>query len=161
MTRKIIFGILAIAILVVGIMGFKRLRFYERSAWVFKTNSEQSFRRGRFERGGNEGREFRSRPENFREGERPDFRNLPDSVRQRMLAERFGGQAPDSLRRGSVRSAPGERDASGERNFRRDGRGRGGSDVRLVSVGWFLAVFAGFTVVTVYLDKIIKLIRRK
>ena len=161
MTRKIIFGIIALVILAIGIMGFKRLRFYERSAWVFKTNTEENFRRGRFERGGNERREFRPRPENFQEGERPDFRNLPDSVRQRLLAERFGREVPDSLQRGTFRSVPGDRNASGQRDIRRDRRGRGGSAIRLISVGWFLAVFAGFTVVTIYLDTFIKMIRKK
>jgi len=44
--------------------------------------------------------------------------------------------------------------------FRRDGR-NGGSKINLVSVGWFLSVFALFTLIAVYSDKALSHIRRR
>lgn len=159
MSRKIINGIISLAIVVAALYGFSRLRFIERSIWIFKTNDMQNTRRGGFERGGREGRDFKARPQDFGEREQQNFENLPDSVRQRLIAERGARFENDSLRESRIRTVTREKgDLKGRghgRDFRR------GSSVRLVNVGWFFIVFAGFTVVTIYLDMLLNLIKRK
>ncbi len=162
MTKKIIVGILSLGIVVVGIMAMNRLRYIERSTWVFKVNNEQSFR-GRSDRQHSEleQRTSHSRTDEFRRNERSSFENLPDSVRQRILAEREIRSAPDSLQEEKTKSYSGNRDS-----FRRDGydgrgHGRRGNSVQLITVGWFLAVFALFTIVTIYIDKLFKYIHQR
>jgi hypothetical protein len=159
MSRKIINGIISLAIVIAALYGLSRLRFIERSIWIFKTNDMQNTRRGGFERGGREGRDFRARSQDFGGRERQNFENLPDSVRQRLLAERGARVENDSLRESRALNVTGERG-----DFRGRGQGRDfrrGQSVRLVNVGWFFIVFAGFTVVTIYTDILLKLIKRK
>ncbi|HPF51639.1 MAG TPA: hypothetical protein PK335_08680 [Draconibacterium sp.] len=160
MKKKIITGILSLAILVAGILGFSRLRYLERSIWIFKSNSGQSFRGDRFGREGHDGREFRTRPENYTRGDQPDFRNLPDSVRQKMLTERNLRFENDTLREGKIRSFPDDRsefrEGRPDNDSRRGHDFRRGNHVQLGNVSWFLAVFAGFTVLTIYTDNLIK-----
>ena len=159
MSRKIINGIISLTIVVAAIYGLARLRFIERSIWIFKTNDMQNTRRGGFERSGREGRDFRARPQDFGGRERLNFENLPDSVRQRLIAERGARVENDSLRQSRVQTVTGER---GDLRGRGQGRDfRRGSSVRLVNVSWFFIVFAGFTVVTIYLDMMLNLIKRK
>lgn len=158
MSKKIINGIISLAIVIAALYGLSRLRFIERSIWIFKTNDMQNTRRGGFERGGREGRDFRTRPQDFGGRERINFENLPDSVRQRLIAESGARSEIDSTR---------ERRAQNITQRRGDFRGghgrdfRRGSSVRLANVGWFFIVFAGFSVVTIYLDMLLKLIKRK
>ena len=158
--KKVINIVISLAILATGMIGFSRLRYFERSAWVFKTGNEQAFQRNRGSRGGFEEREFRTRPENYRQGDRPDFRNLPDSVRQRIIAERNLRLENDTIKEGRTRTFPGDRGEFRERRFEKDqGRGydfRRGNSIRLGNVSWFLAVFAGFAVLTIYMDKLFK-----
>lgn len=165
MGRNLILGIFSLAILTAGITGMKRLRYIERSAWVFKTNNEQSFRRDRFNRGGDDGREFRPGTEDFSEGRRPDFRNIPDSVRQRMFAEREFRTQNDSLREGQTRTFTRDRepfrDGSFERGGRRGHNFRRSRTIQLGNVGWFLSVFAGFSLITIYLDKLFRTINNR
>jgi len=166
MFRKISVAILTIAIIVIGIIAFNRLGYWERSVRIFKMNSEQSFdRRFPRERTGSD-RDFnRERFEGSHEGfERPDFENMPDSVRQRFFAERDSSSQTDSLQQSRMKEFRGDRNnsrGSFERNGR-DGRDfhRGGS-VQLRNVLWFLAVFAGFTAVTAFIDKGIKQFRKR
>jgi hypothetical protein len=142
MAKKITIGILSLGIVITGIMAMNRLRFIERSMWIFKVNHEQTYNRGFDRHGGNFERERNKRSKEY---ERPDFRNMPDSARQRNFAEREGRTIP----------LPGDRDSFQKDGFERGSHGRGGSTVHLNTVGWFLAVFALFTLVTLYIDKFI------
>ncbi|MDX8339351.1 hypothetical protein SLH46_09175 [Draconibacterium sp. IB214405] len=159
MSKKIINGIISLAIVIAALYGLSRLRFIERSIWIFKTNNEQNTRRGGFERGNRGGRDFRALSQDFAGRERLNFESLPDSVRQRIIAEGGTGIQNDSLRNRGARNFPGERD-----EFRGRGQGhdfRRSNSVRLASVGWFFIVFAGFTVVTIYMDMLIKWGKRR
>lgn len=158
MNRKIINGIISLAIVIAALYGLSRLRFIERSIWIFKTNDMQNTRRGGPERGG-EGRDFRARPQDFGRQERINFENLPDSVRQRLIAERGARFENDSTRERQAQNV-----TRGRGDFRGRGQGRDfrkGSSIRLANVSWFFIVFAGFTVVTIYLDMLTKWIKRK
>lgn len=140
MLRKISFAILSVAILVTGVIALRKLNYLDSSIWVFKLNSGQVSER-RMGHGFGEGR---GRGQGMRE------RNFTDSLRH---------EFPPELRERGERIPP-----SGDfRNH--DGRGRGdfreGSKINLRNVLWFLAVFASLTVITIYTDKAIKLIRRK
>ncbi len=166
MFREISVAIITIVIIVIGIIAFNRLGYWERSVRIFKMNSEQSFdRRFPRERNGSD-RDFnRERFEGSREGfERPDFENMPDSVRQRIIVERGFSSQTDSMQQSRMREFRGDRNnlrGSFERNGR-DGRNfRRGESVQLRNVLWFLAVFAGFTAVSAFLDKGIKQFRKR
>lgn len=158
MNRKIINAIVSLAIVIAAIYGLSRLRFIERSIWIFKTNNVQNTRRGGFERGGREGGDFRARPQDFGGRERINFENLPDSVRQQLIAERGARMENDSLRQSQAQNI-----TRGRGDFR-GGHGRDtrrGNDVRLANVGWFFIVFAGFSVVTIYLDMLTKWVKSR
>lgn len=173
MIRKISFLLLSIGIVVFGYIAFRELSYWERSVRIFKYDPDTAFQ-GRGGRG-DEGRSnFRGRSGFERPGgrdqgfERPGIRELPDSIRQRLEARREGGRErgrniPDSLRGGF--------EGRLERaSFMREGRGgdrhgRGGlpdgRKMNLSNVYWFLAVFSLFTVVVIYLDKAIFLLKKK
>lgn len=170
MVKKISFSILALAILAAGIYAFSRTNYWERSIRIFSYDSEAVFngRDGRGQRGF-EGRRMQGERRDF---DRPDFSQLPDSVRAKFEAgggrpESGRGNIPDSLRRQSVdrNRLEGVRPPF-EGGFR-DGGGRGrgefpgGKSINFRNVQWFLAVFAMFTVIAIYLDKAICLIRRR
>lgn len=170
MVKKISFSILALAILAAGIYAFTRTNYWERSIRIFSYDRNAAFN-GREGRGQGEP-EGRRMPGERREFNRPDFSQFPDSVRARFDPGRGrsgpdSGNIPDSLRQ---LQADRNRQESGRPPFEggfRDGGGRGrgefpgGSDINLRNVKWFLAVFAMFTVMAIYLDKAISLIRRK
>ncbi len=168
MAKRIGFLIFSAAIIVTGIIAINRLHYWERSVRIFSMNNDQSFGRN-FDRrrGGFENRGPRDRFERFEEGfERQDLRDLPDSVRQRNFTRRDSITLPDSLKEGRLGSFRAERRNFGNRNPGRDGRnGRGdfrrGNNIQLANVSWFFAVFALFTVVTIYIDKIIRILRQK
>lgn len=158
MVRKIIYAIISLMILYFGYSAFTRLNYWDRSTRIFKLDRSQTFDR-RLGRGGPEG----SR------GGRTDLRNIPDSIRQR-FADAGGRpefrpersefrQIPDSVRRGFA--GPGFRRS----NERDEGRGhgdfRGGKKINLNNIWWFMAVFASFTVIVLYLDRLIILIRKR
>ena len=172
MTKKISFIILSVAIVITGFFGFRNLNYWSKSVRIFNMKSDQPFGsgqegfegRGRFYRHMGEGGRFdrnviRVMPDSLRkrisevERERPSMREgaVPDSIRQRfMSADRKPG---DRMSFEGGRGRGGDRRGGGE--FR---------DVRKVSlgtVGWFLAVFAAFTVISIYLDKAYYLIRRR
>jgi hypothetical protein len=147
MIRKISYSIIAVAILVVGYIAFNKINYWERSIRIFSVNNTDLRFEGRMGRGqgGFEGRFEAGRPER---GTRD--RNMPDSLRRQF--------------------AQNERNRSGrfpaEGGFRNgEGRGRGelpgGKKVRLANVMWFLAVFAAFTSVVIYIDKAYSLIRKR
>lgn len=166
MARKISFLILSAAILVTGITGFNKLGYWDRSVRIFSFNSDVTFE-GRGERGQRErefeGSEGRSRREGFSQ---PEMRELPDSIRTRFEAlegRRGSGMRdtniPDSLRQqfapgngermGRDRSEGGVRPGEG----RERGDFRGGKKINFRNVQWFLAVFALFTLIVIYIDK--------
>jgi hypothetical protein len=175
MIKKISTIILVLAVLIAGYISMSKLNFLERSALIFKFNSsEQSFR-GRGGRGFSnfEGREgFERRPE-FREGiQRPERMNIPDSIRGRfegrgqrpVMRER---NVPDSLTSGRLgNNSRFSARGPAEGRMRSEGRGRGrdfrgGSSVYLKTVLYYLAVFAFFTVIVIYLEKAFCLIFKR
>jgi len=167
MVKRISLTFISLVILIAGIIAFNKLHYWERSAEIFKINSRQNEgryfegRRGNFERSAS-----RARVEGEWDGsERPDFRNMPDSVRQRIFAERGFQSFPDSLRQGRSGTFDRDRDSFEGRGFERGGHRGGdfhrGNSVQLGAVGGFLAVFAAFTVLTIYIEKVINMIRKR
>lgn len=171
MVKKISLVLIALAILVTGYLSFKRLNYWDRSVMIFKYDSSQPFNRGRGGRGFGEfeGRAGEARPE-FREGmQRPAGVNIPDSIRQR-----FEGRGQRNLNRmrpgsDSLNVIRGERNPEfserggfpgGTRGQARTGGHdfRGGSNINLKTVLYFLGVFALFTLITVYIEKGYRLI---
>jgi hypothetical protein len=164
MVKKISFLILSAFVLVVGVIAFGKLGYWDRSVRIFKFSSNTASD-GRMERG-REGREGFARPE---------MRDLPDSIRARFeTREGRPGQGirerniPDSLRQQFRTRDDGERMGRGstEGGIRNgEGRGRGefpgGKKVNIRNVKWFLAVFGAFTVIAIYIDKAFCLIRKR
>jgi hypothetical protein len=164
MVKKISYIIIAAAILVTGYYALGKLNYWQRSVWIFKmNNSEQGFEG----RGDREHGEFFGRPaqENLQGFERRGGRQISDSARRQFEAR--GGRpdmrrrnVPDSLRRQQFPGNEGGQTGTppSERRFR-DGEGRGRGDFRsgnkiyLKNVYWFLAAFAAFTVIMIYLDR--------
>ena len=144
--KKIAIILFSLGLVVTGAYGFRKLNYWERSAWIFEFNSmERSFEgRGR---GGQDAFDRRSREvyEGRREqGSGREIRERSDST----LRERSGREFRERSE-GSSSFGPGDRG--------RGGHGRGdshrGKKVRLRNVIWFLAVFSACTVVSVYLDR--------
>ncbi|HOW09560.1 MAG TPA: hypothetical protein PLX08_07140 [Bacteroidales bacterium] len=170
MVKKISFSILALAILATGIYAFARTNYWERSVRIFSYDPEAGLNaREGHARGGIEGRRI---PGERSGSGRPDFSQLPDSVRARVEAARELPESGrvnfrDSLRRQSLGRTRIEGGRPPLEGGFRDGSGRGrgefpaGKSINLRNVKWFLAVFAMFTVIAIYLDKAICLIRRK
>lgn len=186
MIKKILFAIISLTILYFGYNAFNRLRYWDRSVQIFKLNSNQPFGRG-FDRGRGSFNPNFSR-ENTR-GERaamPDFGNIPDSVRQRFAERQRPSQSrmpeqpqvpaqqgvaeipqipaqPDSIRQQNRTEIPPA--FGGRGGFERGNMQRGGfpqrRNIRLNTVYRFLAVFAAFTVITLYIDKFFKTRRKK
>lgn len=176
MVKKIIFVLVSVAIVAAGYMGFAKLSYFERSARIFRMDN-QSFS-GRTARGFEEGGHFRSRGEG-----RPDFRQLPDSLRrgpghdERFQIERRirGGEFSDSIRRraadlrinehGNFPDGSNRGPRTSESGIHRGEGQRGDLRVRekvsLQNVGWFLAVFASFTVITFCIDRLYRLFRMR
>jgi hypothetical protein len=186
MVKKISFAILSLAILVTGVIALKKLNYWESSVWIFKLNSGQ-LSEGRNGHGQGDGRGrggFRDerrieRAEGIdgqqRPGERFEgspMRELPDSIRERFSGR---GRGPgmrdrnfsDSLRRDFSHEFSGRSErVPNDAGFRsHDGRGRGDfsgeKKINLRNVLWYLAAFASFTIVAIYSDKALKLIRKR
>ena len=152
MVRKISSIIIALAILVSGYFAWKKLSYWDRSVMIFKYDqAEQQFGRGMGRvPGGFEGRQVRELPDSIRmrfeqRGERPRGmgREMPDSI---MTRSRSGGFPEGGMRRGG--EFHGDRQAAGAR-------------ISMRTVPWYLAVFASFTVIVIYIEKGIKFIRKK
>lgn len=165
MVRTISTIAISIAIIVSGYIAFQKLGYWERSSRIFKYDStaipERGMGRGfgRFEgRGGGEfQREAGSRRGEGRFGQGA-INDSPGRRPEEGRREAFGDNVPDSLRN-TVRH---------EALFRERGRGegRGGgfhgeSGIHLGSVAWFLAVFSGITVITIWFDKLASLALKK
>lgn len=159
MIKKIVFGLISIVILATGYFAFGKLGYWERSVRIFSLSDNPSL-------GGGEGR----RPGGFRgderhegfNGQRPAPGGMPDSIRaRRREGDRQAMEPMDSI---TQRVGSNERGSERE-DFNRGkmghfgGRGmgdfHGGKNISLGNSGWFLAVFASSTVITIYLDKII------
>jgi len=142
MVKKISFLIISLAILVIGVIGFNKLGYWDRSTRIFNLNSDSPFER-RVGRGPGEAGYGRQE-----QGMRD--RNIPDS-----LTKQFG-----SADGGNIGHGP---SVGGIRNG--EGRGRGefqeGAKINLRNVKWFLSVFAAITVIAIYTDKGICLIRKR
>jgi hypothetical protein len=171
MVKKISIILFVLAILVTGYLSFKKLNYWDRSVMIFKYDSSQPLNRGRGGRGFGEfeGREGQARPE-IREGmQRPEVRNIPDSLRQRT-----GGRGQQNINRmrpgsDSLNVIRGDRNAEfserggfpgGTRGQVRNGGHdfRGGSNINLKTVLYYLGVFALFAVIAVYIEKGYRLI---
>ena len=152
MFKKISILLLVSAVLVTGFISQQELNFWERTAVIFKVNSRRSSFEGR-------GR-FNPR-EGIRGGiQRPDRIIVTDSIRMRYEGrrERTASQRrsmPDSLinqRRDQEASRQGRGSFDG--SDRRVGRsGRRGRTIYLKNVFYYLAVFAFFTVLVIYIEK--------
>ena len=189
MVRKISTVIIVLAVVAVGLVSFRKVNMWDRSAMIFKYKSSQQFSGRGMGRGrmGFEGRgQFRSAEGNQQRPDRninfemrrpgPDFR--PDSAssnfNRRGDRSFQGRQFPDSLRlqgrnndfsmRGNIGREREERTFRGD--FDREGGGRvrdgfrRGRRIYLKTVGWYLGVFALFTVVAIYLDKVWQLAKK-
>lgn len=175
MVKKISIFILVAIVLTTGYLSFRKLNYWDRSVMIFKINSsEQSFQ-GRSGRdfGEFEGREPGGRRPEFREGlQRPEGRNMPDSLRRRSDGRgqrNFNrmGNSTDSLASSSITrdnsfSSRGEFSGRPRGIDRNEGRDfRRGKTVNLNLVIYYLAVFALFTLIMVYLEKGYRLIFKK
>jgi hypothetical protein len=175
MVKKISILLLVAVVLTTGYISFRKLNYWDRSVMIFKFNSSEQSLRGRGGRGFGEfeGRESGGRRPEFREGmQRPEGRNIPDSLRRGSVGR---GQrnfnrirsGTDSLAAGrqvrdatfSARGDFGERVRGGDINQGRDFRR--GKAVNLNLVIYYLAVFALFTLIMVYLEKGYRLIFKK
>lgn len=150
---------MAIAVLTAGYLGFEKLNYWTRSARIFSYDKDQALN-GRSGRGGGRGEvRFDNRERGYRNFN-PD-RAIPDSLRRN---EAFRRPERAEFERGSL--VPGNferrdpRVESGRRDFGR-GDARNGKKINLRNVWWFLAVFSGFTVVTIYSDKLVKFSLKK
>lgn len=122
-------------------------------------------------------RERGTRDSIFRSGERPDFRDGAFRDSTFRSRERPLGDSTFRSREGSGREVEGRaiferggREQDTRARFERGGRdrdsyGRGGfggrKKVRLRNVLWFLAAFAGFTTLTIYLDRLHLFFRKR
>jgi hypothetical protein len=150
MVRKISFAVLALAILITGVIAFRKLNYWESSIWIFKLNSGQRIE----SRTGHSQGDGRGRG-GFRDEGRPERAEGIEG--QQRHGERFEGSRmrdfPDS-NRGRFPSDAGfrSRDGLGRGDF------RGGKKINLGSVLWYLAVFASFTVAAIYIDNLLRLL---
>lgn len=146
MVKKISFLILSVIILVIGIIAFSKLSYWDRSVRIFNYSLGTPLE-GRPGRGPGD-REFEA-------GEgRPDQgireRNIPDSLRQQ-FRPRGGDRLGSGHFYGEMRNGEG----------RRGGEFAQGKKINIRNVKWFLAVFAAFTVIVIYTDKAIFLMRKR
>jgi len=161
MVRKISFLVLSVAILVIGVIAFSKLGYWDRSIRIFSFGSDASAS-GRMDRGHEERREPDSRrPRNsvrarFEEGqESPGAgkwnRNIADSLGRNSEPLNNRDRAETGIYKGGMRNGQGHRGGEFQR----------GKKISLKNVLWFLSVFASFTIVTRYTDNGISLIRKR
>jgi hypothetical protein len=173
MIRKISILIFVSVILVCGYVSIKKLNYWERSISVFKVNSSALFFEGRGRGFGEPGdrERFEGRP-GQRAGDQRGTQMPVDSLSPRLGGRGRGGEGRSIIRTDSLRS--GRADRAGNPAVRRsfDGRmreidgpggrdGRGGRIISMRNVIYFLGVFAFFTVIVIYLEKIYWLVKRK
>lgn len=136
MVRKISLLILSVSILVVGAISFSKLGYWDKSIRVFRFSADEPFS-GRV--GGDHGArgDFAGR----------ETHNVANTNKPDVLMQKSEPQNRERNRTGSFRGDM--------RNG--DGHGRGelqsGGKIRLKNVSLFLAVFASFTIMTLYFYK--------
>lgn len=166
MIKKIVIAILTIGILTSGIIANKRLRYFEKSSWVFRMDNPPAFIRERFNRGrSNPPVNVQPQPTESTE-HRQVAEPTQDSPRNQSNPQRETAVENGTERENRARIAPeNSRDANGSNTVIRRERGghdiRRGSNIRLNNVGTFLASFAFFTLVTIFIDSILKIRKRK
>ncbi len=182
MIKKISFLVLSVLIAVSGIIAFDKVNYWPRSAGIFKltSNPQSGTGRGRVSgdsefagRGIPEDREGFSRQEGPGRGfNRPERGELPDTISGRLEAvgERPGRGIRNRIDTLGLQSGPGNGEQTGRISFEGgtrsgEGRGRGGypagSKINISNVKWFLALFAFFTVIAIYADKMFCLVRKR
>jgi len=166
MVRKTSSAILSLAIIVTGIIAFRKLNYWESSVWIFKLHPKQHNEAG-FKQAIVRGQEINNeqnldkRPErDQRQGRGKGYgRGMGRERGHEVLREEKRAQRPEETGR-QQRSF--ERISSEEAVRNRAGRGRGnlsgGKKINLRNVLWYLAVFASFTVFTIFIDKGFRLI---
>lgn len=151
MIRRVIYVLLAITVIAAGYTGFGKLDYWQRSMRVFSYGNDPFARGGERNHTGFEGR--RGIPVNIRNGNvqrlQPDGFQKYDSIGVNGSFQMSGrGFVPvDSTRRNDF-----QRSQRGEysRGF------HNGKKINLMNVWWYMSVFALFTVLTIYLDKIVR-----
>jgi len=162
MVKKIGVLVFVIAVIAAGYISLKKLNYLERSAAIFKLDSSSQAFEGRGGRGFGEqngGRPAGMRP-GFREGgERSGRMNVPDSIRRRFQNYDQRNAGREFTRRDTVFMGRGEFNGrpGGLEGFERRGDRRGNT-INLKMVGYYLAVFALFTLIVVYIEKGYRLI---
>lgn len=154
MTKKIILSLFAVLVIAAGCIGFVKLHYWERSkSIVYSASGLRSFE-------GLQGRNAYFRNINHSESDTSSLHRFRPGLRSE-------GQLPaDSLRKFESFEGRGHGEYRGEGRFgqgeHRSGGGfRNGKTISLANVGWFLAVFAATTTITLYADKCIRYFRRK
>jgi hypothetical protein len=181
MVKKGAYLLLSIGILYAGYIAAIRLQYWERSIRIFLIDDSQFIDEGRGRRDFGRPDRTGESPErerfygNNRQGhgfQRNEMRQMNDSTRGGYARGRepmgmAGRNNPDSLRRqfrpGNERSevrSSFERGVPG-RQGREHGAFPGGKRVSLRNVIWFLAVFASFAVLAIYIDKAYCLVRKR
>lgn len=166
MIKKIVIAILTVGILTTGIIANKRLRYFEKSSWVFRMDNPPAFIRERFNRGRNNP-QVNVRPQSPESNEaRENVEEISQSPPQQMNPqnEAIAESRGDRERRGRI--APGsDHETNRANNVVRRERGghdiRRGNNIRLNNVGTFLASFAFFTLITIFIDAILRMRKRK
>jgi hypothetical protein len=163
MARKISFLIISVIIVVVGVSAFSKLGYWERSAAIFTLNPQTPFsgRAGdNHKRTGelntSEGRDL-ARDGIERSESDEDFldspasnKNISEDLNQK-ASHREREQHEKGTFRGDMRNG----------EVRRGVDSHGGSIINLGKVLMFLAVFALFTVIAIYTDRGIHLIKKR
>lgn len=172
MVRKILIPLFSLAVILTGAYAFRKLNYWERSVSIFSYKTFDRNFEGRGGRGGRGPGEFERRgqrvPGEFEgRGDRVprEFEGRSDRIPGDF--ERRGDRSQGDFARRDAERRP---EFEGRSDFgpgSRDGRGRGrgdsrrGKPVRLRNVLWFLAVFASFTALAVYFDRIYLKIRKR
>jgi hypothetical protein len=155
MIRRISFLILSVAILVNGVIAFNKLNFWKKSVEIFSFDSNAVFG-ARMGNSSEEGKGVGDRGKlniqdgSVRQGRGKRNKNVADSLKKQ-LEPNESGKTDNQLFKVGVRE--------------REGRGRSefteGKKINLRIVLWFFAVFASFTVLVIYIDNGISLIRKR
>jgi hypothetical protein len=162
MIRKISFLAFSVAILIMGCIGLSKVHFFGKSIRIFNVISASHTSQ---DQPGKEIREF----------EKSDVHAIPERRRSRSGEEsNYTEQKEDNkenrsydnnrkLKHGEIDSAGGASltENSGnvvkqERNDSHEGKKSG-----IGNTLWFLAIFASFTVITIYVDKTVSYINQK
>ena len=148
MVKKISYLIIAVIVLFAGCIAFITLNYWERSIRIFSINDQDQFFEGRMGRSHNGFRESLEKPDGSG-GELERHEEFTEDYEQQIGNEE--GFMESSQLEGRTRNLEGhdreEFSGSKKINFR--------------NVKWFLAVFASFAVLAIYLDKAYYLIRKR